>query len=92
MLGGPISGPPAGLGVLQRLNKDLLGDVVRSGGVTSRINLKNKNGSCLMSIEPNGNNPDVVAMNCTHAWVLAIRSGNVCVVGLQVRTLSTKRF
>ncbi|KAL7786968.1 hypothetical protein V8C37DRAFT_412316 [Trichoderma ceciliae] len=54
IVGGGLGIAPNGLGVLQRLDEDLLRDVTRGGYVISRSNLKNKNGSLLMYIDPNG--------------------------------------
>ncbi|RFU81152.1 hypothetical protein TARUN_1061 [Trichoderma arundinaceum] len=55
IVGGGLGIAPNGLGVLQRLDEDLLRDVTRGGYVISRSNLKNKNGNLLMYIDPNGN-------------------------------------
>ncbi|KAJ3548121.1 hypothetical protein NM208_g1153 [Fusarium decemcellulare] len=54
LVGGGLAVAPNGLGVLQRLDEDLLRDVTREGYVTSHSNLKDKNGNVLMRIEPNG--------------------------------------
>ncbi|KAL7928581.1 hypothetical protein V8C35DRAFT_230013 [Trichoderma chlorosporum] len=53
IVGGGLGIAPNGLGVLQRLDEDLLRDVTRNGYVIARSNMKNKNGSLLMSIDAN---------------------------------------
>ncbi|KAK5991862.1 hypothetical protein PT974_05248 [Cladobotryum mycophilum] len=53
LVGGGLGIAPNGLGVLQRLDEDLLRDVTRGGYVTSHSNLRDKNGRLLMRIEPN---------------------------------------
>lgn len=58
LVGGGLGIAPNGLGVLQRLDEDLLRDVTRNGYVTSHSNLKDKNGNVLIRIEPNGPNHD----------------------------------
>lgn len=55
IVGGGLGIAANGLGVLQRLDEDLLRDVTRGGYVIARSNLKNKNGNLLMYIDPNGN-------------------------------------
>ncbi|KAM5354987.1 hypothetical protein ACJ41O_001633 [Fusarium nematophilum] len=57
LVGGGLAIAPNGLGVLQRLDEDLLRDVTRGGYVASHSNLKDKNGNVLMRIEPNGPGP-----------------------------------
>ncbi|KAH7161022.1 hypothetical protein EDB81DRAFT_714125 [Dactylonectria macrodidyma] len=54
LVGGGLAIAPNGLGVLQRLDEDLLQEVTRGGYVTSHSNLKDKNGNVLMCIAPNG--------------------------------------
>ncbi|KAF4463118.1 hypothetical protein FALBO_10059 [Fusarium albosuccineum] len=54
LVGGGLAIAPNGLGVLRRLDEDLLRDVTGEGYVTSHSNLKDKNGNVLMRIEPNG--------------------------------------
>ncbi|KAL6819875.1 hypothetical protein V8C40DRAFT_65612 [Trichoderma camerunense] len=53
IVGGGVGIAPNGLGVLQRLDEAILRDVTRHGYVTARSNMKNKNGSLLMSIDAN---------------------------------------
>ncbi|EHK22887.1 uncharacterized protein TRIVIDRAFT_222146 [Trichoderma virens Gv29-8] len=51
IVGGGVGIAPNGLSVLQRLDESLLRDVTRNGYVIARSNMKNKNGSVLMSID-----------------------------------------
>ncbi|KAI5459130.1 hypothetical protein BGZ63DRAFT_415784 [Mariannaea sp. PMI_226] len=53
LVGGGLAVAPNGLGVLQRLDEDLLREVTRSGYATSHSNLKDKNGNLLIRMEPN---------------------------------------
>lgn len=57
LVGGGIGIAPNGLNVLRRLDEELLNDVVRGGYAISTSNMKNKNGSLLMSIKPSLSNP-----------------------------------
>ncbi|KAH7126535.1 hypothetical protein B0J13DRAFT_565620, partial [Dactylonectria estremocensis] len=59
LVGGGLAIAPNGLGVLQRLDEDLLREITRSGYVTSHSNLKDKNGNVLMRISPNGRDHDM---------------------------------
>ncbi|KAK1252216.1 hypothetical protein MKX08_003403 [Trichoderma sp. CBMAI-0020] len=54
IVGGGLGIAPNGLGVIQRLNEELLREVTRDGYVITRSNLKSKNGNLLMYIDPNG--------------------------------------
>lgn len=54
IVGGGLGIAPNGLGVIQRLDEELLREVTRDGYVITRSNLKSKNGNLLMYIDPNG--------------------------------------
>ncbi|KAL7892073.1 hypothetical protein HDV63DRAFT_398842 [Trichoderma sp. SZMC 28014] len=54
IVGGGLGIAPNGLGVIQRLDEQLLREVTRDGYVITRSNLKSKNGNLLMYIDPNG--------------------------------------
>lgn len=53
IVGGGLGIAPNGLGVIQRLDEELLREVTRDGYVITRSNLKSKNGNLLMYIDPN---------------------------------------
>jgi 2-polyprenyl-6-methoxyphenol hydroxylase-like FAD-dependent oxidoreductase len=54
IIGGGLGIAPNGLGVIQRLDEELLREITRNGYVITRSNMKNKNGSMLMYIDANG--------------------------------------
>lgn len=54
IVGGGLGIAPNGLGVIQRLDEELLREVTRDGYVITRSNLKSRNGNLLMYIDPNG--------------------------------------
>ncbi|KAI8716595.1 FAD-binding-3 domain-containing protein [Fusarium sp. LHS14.1] len=64
VVGGGLAIAPNGLGVLRRLDDDLLRDITRNGYVTSRSNLKDKNGNVLMRMEP-GLVSDMYSVACS---------------------------
>ncbi|KAJ4329276.1 hypothetical protein N0V84_000169 [Fusarium piperis] len=64
IVGGGLAIAPNGLGVLQRLDDDLLRDITRNGYVTSHSNLKDKNGNVLMRMEP-GLVSDMYSVACS---------------------------
>ncbi|KAL7918434.1 hypothetical protein ACQKWADRAFT_323778 [Trichoderma austrokoningii] len=54
VVGGGLGIAPNGLGVIQRLDEELLRKITRDGYVITRSNLNSKNGNMLMYIDPNG--------------------------------------
>ncbi|KAM0421217.1 hypothetical protein ACHAPT_010937 [Fusarium lateritium] len=64
IVGGGLAIAPNGLGVLRRLDDDLLRDITRHGYVTSHSNLKDKNGNILMRMDP-GLVSDMYSVACS---------------------------
>ncbi|RSL99902.1 hypothetical protein CEP52_009436 [Fusarium oligoseptatum] len=64
IVGGGLAVAPNGLGVLHRLDDNLLRDITRNGYVTSHSNLKDKNGNVLMRMEP-GLVSDMYSVACS---------------------------
>lgn len=64
IVGGGLAIAPNGLGVLRRLDDDLLCDITRNGYVTSHSNLKDKNGNILMRMGP-GLVSDMFSVACS---------------------------